>query len=429
MAQESKRKGKVPRDETPGHDHNVGPARRVLILISDAGFGHRSAANAIAAALAEVYGSTCQVEIVNPLDDKRVPLLMRSSQDDYDRILREWPKLYQLGYQASDAAVPSAMVDGMVTMMLYDVMYRLIQVYQPDVIVTVHPIYQGPLAAVYTLRRFKVPLVTVVTDLTSVHRLWFNEMADLCLVPTEEARQLALTNGLAPERVQITGIPVNPQLFKDKRCREEVRAALGWRPDKRAVLAVGSKRVGRLPEALNLLNHSGLPVQLAVVAGGDDELYEQLQQMDWHTEVHLYNFTTDIPALMHASDCVLCKAGGLVVTESLACGLPLLLVDVLPGQETGNAEYVVKNGAGELAEDPVSVLESLCHWLDKDGARLGERSAAARALGRPRAAYEVADLVWQQAGRGLQVRHSRRRFLGRRKLADLLKRKRAPAEQ
>ena len=69
---------------------------------------------------------------------------------------------------------------------------------------------------------------------------------------------------------------------------------------------------------------------------------------------------------MRAADCILSKAGGLTVSEALACGLPLILVDVIPGQETGNANHVVSGNAGVLAHDPIEVLEAVCHWLEKD---------------------------------------------------------------
>jgi UDP-N-acetylglucosamine:LPS N-acetylglucosamine transferase len=80
---------------------------------------------------------------------------------------------------------------------------------------------------------------------------------------------------------------------------------------------------------------------MIVVAGGDDDQYMRYQQSEWHVPTRIYNFVDNMPQFMHAADGIICKAGGLIVTESLACGLPLLLVDVLPGQEEGNADLVV----------------------------------------------------------------------------------------
>jgi 1,2-diacylglycerol 3-beta-galactosyltransferase len=100
---------------------------------------------------------------------------------------------------------------------------------------------------------------------------------------------------------------------------------------------------------------------------------------------------------MRAADCILSKAGGLIVSEGLACGLPLILVDVIPGQETGNAECVVSGNAGVLARDPIEVLETMRHWLENDRRLYLQQAQNARKLGHPRAANEVADLAWAAA--------------------------------
>ncbi|HVP20732.1 MAG TPA: glycosyltransferase, partial [Anaerolineaceae bacterium] len=140
-----------------------------------------------------------------------------------------------------------------------------------------------------------------------------------------------------------------------------------------------------------------LPLQLAVVAGGDNKLFKRFEETEWHLETHLYNFVSDMATLMRASDCVLGKAGGLTVTEALACGLPLILVNVIPGQETGNADYVVSGQAGDLAQDPTEVQEVIYHWLDKDKELYNLRVQNALKLGHPQAAYDVAKLAWAAA--------------------------------
>jgi 1,2-diacylglycerol 3-beta-galactosyltransferase len=393
--------------------------KNVLILTADAGFGHRSAANAIAAALKDRYNDECLVEILNPLEDRRTPFFLRDSQTDYDKLVRNSPELYRFGYDASDTSVTSAIVESALTVLLYEVMRDIIRHFQPDVIVSTYPLYQSPIEAVFTMQNREIPLITVVTDLATVHRLWFNRTADACLVPTEIVRDLALNYGLVDEQIFVTGIPVNPQLAMDRRCPAELRAELGWRTDLPTVLAVGSKRVDRLLDTLNVLNHFGLPIQLAVVAGNDQNLYAELELMDWHQPVHLYEYASDVPLMMRAADCLVCKAGGLIITEALAAGCPMMLVDVLPGQETGNAEYVVGNAAGDLARSDVEVLEVFSHWMRDDRRLLKERARTAASLGRPQAAFDVADMVYQCS---LRSPGKHRHIFSQRSLIDLLNR-------
>lgn len=372
----------------------------VLILTADAGFGHRSAANAIAEALHETHGADCTYEIVNVLDDEHTPRPLRDSQSDYDRIARDMPDVYKFGYEATDANAPAAIMDGGLQAMLYSPIRRLLNDKQPDVIISTYPLYQAPLGAVFALTKKFVPLVTVVTDLVTVHQIWFSAYPDLTVVPTEAVRDLAIDAKVPAEQIEVIGIPVHPRLSQETRDKAAIRTELGWDPTLTTLLIVGSKRSSLYVEVAHVLNHSGLPVQLIVVTGGAEERYEELQKVEWHQPAHVYNFVKNMPTLMCAADAIVCKAGGLTVTESLACGLPLMLTDVIPGQETGNAEYVVNGGAGEMIAEPLKALETVCHWLLNDGALLKERSVNAAKLGRPRAAYDIVERAWTLAQRG-----------------------------
>jgi 1,2-diacylglycerol 3-beta-galactosyltransferase len=386
--------------------------KKVLIFTADVGFGHRSAAKAVAAALQSAPHGACDVEIANVLDDERVPAFLRSSQTDYDKMVREMPELYRLRYQISDTPVPNAILESVFTVSLFNFLREILRREKPDAVVTTHTMYPAPLSAVIAVEKLDVPLVTVVTDLVDVHRLWFNPGSDLCLVPTEEAYQQALDHGLSEEQVQITGVPVNPRLALRKADKPSLRQELGWDPHLVTVLVAGSKRLKNLPEYVYVLNHSGFPLQLILVAGGDDELYETFKQEDWHVPHHLYNFVEDMPSMMHASDLVVSKAGGLIITESLACGLPLLFMDVTPGQELGNAEFVIKNGSGEWAKTPLEALETMAHWLEKDAHILFEYQLRAAALGRPMSARTIADLIWSAIETGtFQHKTDRTRLL------------------
>lgn len=380
--------------------------KRILILTSDAGFGHRSAANAIEAALHEAGDDNLFVNIVNPLEHERVPRLLRDSQDDYDRMVRESPQLYQLGYTTTDQTVPAAVMDRALTLMLYEALRDTLNQYDPDAIVTTHPLFQAPLAALFRLNGRRVPLITVVTDLISVHRLWFNSAVDALVAPTEEVRQLALRAGVDTQRIHVLGIPVNPALGKFNADKAEMRRRLGWHDDLITFFAVGSKRVPGLIGMLRGLNHAALPIQLIISAGNDVELQHQAQSTEWHVPTTVYDFVKNMPDLLRAADVLICKAGGLITTEALACGLPLALVDVLPGQEQGNAQYVVENGAGVVADDAIELLEYSFHWLQNDCATLKQCAERARKLGKPDAAADVARMALQAANETARARQA-----------------------
>jgi len=369
----------------------------IIILTADAGFGHRKAAQAIAQAFEELYGDACTVEILNPLDARKTPSILRKSQTAHDGFSRGLRRYYGLGWQASRTRLPSAGVGSVYSIMLYRTMWDVVNRDQPDAIVTTYPLYQSPLNTVFSASHRCIPLLTVVTDLGTVHPLWFHKAVDACLVATPRVREQAINHGISPEKVHITGIPVNPELGKETREKSLIRQTLGWQPDLTTLLVVGSRRVISLPSTLQALNQSGLPLQLAIVAGGDQDLYRKINEISWRVPAHVYNWVDNLPMFMHASDCVISKAGGLIISESLACGLPILFVDALPDQERGNVEVICQGNAGELALSSTEVLEIMSAWLAQDGALLAQRAKHARDLGRPSAAYEVAKFAWQAA--------------------------------
>lgn len=374
--------------------------KRVLILTADAGFGHRAAAKAIADAVTEQYGDACEAIIANPLDDARAPALLRKAQDDYDRMIRESPDLYRLGYQASDQTLPTGIAEQALSLMLYATLRDSLAHYQPDAIVSTYPLYQAPLATICAISRRCIPVFVVVTDLATVHRLWFNDDVAKVFVPTQAVYQRALESGLPKEQVEVTGLPVTP-LFAHSIDRPQLREKLGWSNDRFVALFTGSKRVTKLEPVANILNHTGLPLELAIVTGGDEDLHRRFQRNRWHVPAHIYGYVDNMAEMMLAADFLVCKAGGLIVSEALAAGLPMLLAEALPGQETGNADYVEFGKAGVLLDEPIEALETVFHWLDNDAALLKDAARRAAALGRPHAAFRVAELAWEGAQRGV----------------------------
>ena len=396
------------------------PRKNILILTADAGFGHRSTANAICQAFDRRYGDAARVVIVNPLDESNALSFMRSAESDYDTLAREWPQFYKLGYKMSDLRLTTSVTEMAFVMMMYETISRLMKQHTPDAVVITFPTYQYPVVAYRRLSGLNVPIATVVTDLVTLQKMWFSQSVDLCLVPTQTAAEAALERDLDPEVIHVTGLPVNPSLADRPATKAEARRALGWPEDKFTVLAVGSKRVEGLEKFAHVLNHAGHDLHLVAVAGGNGDLYGALEATEWHIPATCYDFVGNMPEMMHAADCVISKAGGLIVTESLACGLPLILMQVIPGQETGNARFVVEGGAGDVTLEPMEFLEVISHWLADGGRLYYERAANARSLGRPEAAYAAADLIWQAALNRSHERRSRNP-ISRAKLKALLR--------
>lgn len=367
----------------------------ILILTADAGFGHRSAANAILAALEEKYSEKVELNIVNALDHEDTPVFLRETQSDYDKWIKNVPELYRFGYELSDGLVPTTILERVLTAFLARVMSTIIEQFRPTIIVSTYPLYQAPLKTALADLSLTTPVVTILTDLSTLHMIWFFPEVDMNVVPNAAVKELALDYGISEDRIFVSGIPVNPEIEKFKGRKREFQKELGWDTEKITVLCVGSARMENFVEMVDVLNHSGFDLQLILIAGKDDELYAELSETTWHQSVQLYQFVEEMPKFLSASDLILCKAGGLIVTEALAAGLPLLLVDVIPGQETGNAEYVEEHQAGFWIKSPMLLLESFAHLAADDYRLLSEMQKNATQAGNPLAAGQIADKVME----------------------------------
>jgi len=370
--------------------------KRILILTADAGMGHRSAAEAVRYAIKNKYSGQYTLMIENPLDHPKVPELFRRSQSDYDEIVKRLPELYEMGFKASNSTLPVTLMEAGFIAGLYEAIRDLIHKHKPDLILTTYPIYQAPIHAVSVINKLQIPLITVVTDLVTVHHVWFNTSVARCVVPTVSVGQRALKAGLTQEQINIIGIPVDPRIIDLKAIdKRDIRKDLGWDQDRLSLLVVGSPRIKGLMDIVKLIDHSGYDLQMALVAGGDTALYESFQETDWHHPVYVYEFVDFMPKFMRAADMIVCKAGGLIVTESLASGLPLMLVHALPGQEIGNVDFVVKNQAGRMCKTPGEILETFSHWLANGHARLNEIAQNASDSIPGDSAYQIADIVFE----------------------------------
>ncbi len=375
---------------------------KVLLLISDTGGGHRSAAQALAEGLHARLGDRVQPVIVDLITDhtfwplNQIRYTYRPMVND---ALWLWRAIWRLGERP--------LVVGAIGPVFAPLTYRPISAYfrqqNPDLVVTVHPLINH--AALRILRRagLRVPFATVVTDLVTAPIAWFNPQADLCCVPTEAARQRALRHRMPPHKVVVTGMPVSlkfnvPEVSPEQRVA--MRRQLGLRPDLPTVLIVsGGEGMGpveavavAVAERLAGTTLRSAPQgQVVVICGRNQDLQRRLAARAWPTPTAVQGFVTNMPDWMMASDCIVTKAGPGTITEALIMGLPLVLSGFIPGQETGNVPYVVDNRVGAYAEDPAQIARIVAEWLQPGNEELARMKARARALVRPDASLVIAD--------------------------------------
>lgn len=84
--------------------------------------------------------------------------------------------------------------------------------------------------------------------------------------------------------------------------------------------------------------------------------------------VKVLDYTNKVPELMHISNIVITKPGGLTTTESLASNLPIVIINPIPGQEEENADFLVRNGVAiwiKKEDNIARVLKNLYRHPEK----------------------------------------------------------------
>jgi 1,2-diacylglycerol 3-beta-galactosyltransferase len=364
-------------------------APRVLLLFSDTGGGHRSAAEAIVEALEQRHPARCRPEMVDELQ-RYAPRPFNHLPRAYPHMVRA-PHAWRLGFRITDGRQRARALTVASWPYVRAAARRLVREQQADLVVSVHPLLVSPILAAYG--RTRPPFLTVVTDLVSTHALWYHPGVDLCLLPTEAAHQRALRYGMPPERLRVVGLPVGARFCAPPGDPAALRATLGWPLDRPMVLVVGGgEGMGPLFEIACALDALEGRFGLAVIAGRNQRLRRRLETYHWRVPAFIYGFERRMPEMMRAATLLVTKAGPGTITEALNAGLPMVLFSRLPGQEEGNVDYAASRGAAQWAPGPRRSVRAVKHWLDHPQ-ELVDAAAACRRLARPQAAADVADTI------------------------------------
>jgi 1,2-diacylglycerol 3-beta-galactosyltransferase len=367
---------------------------RILFLFSDTGGGHRSAAEAIIEALELEFGDLFSVEMVDVFKDY-APRPLNRMPDLYPKMVKI-PQAWGLGYHLSDGHRRARLITAGAWPYIRRSIQSLVSQHPSDLIVSVHPLANAP--TLRALGPYRPPFITVVTDLVTAHALWYHRRTDLCIVPTEAARQRALIHGLKPGQVRVVGLPVADRFCQPPGDRRVLRTQLGWPQDLPVILLVGGgEGMGPIEKTALSISDARLQAALVVVAGRNRELKARLEARTWPMPTYIYGFVHEMPDFMRAADVLVTKAGPGTISEAINAGLPMILYSRLPGQEDGNVAFVIAEGIGSWAPRPDQIVDALRYWLDQPEQR-ARAAENCRRVARPQAARQIARILGEKVG-------------------------------
>lgn len=366
-------------------------AKQIVFLMSDTGGGHRASANALVEALRVLHGDGVQCQLVDLLTHYGTWPLSRAGAY-YQPLIDHHLWLWRLGMECVNEARLWQIAALTARLWQREGLRRFAAEYPADLYVSVHPLLNH--APWWTLRRRnrRAPFATVVTDLASAPRPWYNPAVDQLSASCPQVQSAALRAGIPPERVLLGGLPIRLAYAQPRPTAAAARAALGLEQRPTALLLGGGAGMGALAPLAAALAARLAPqgAQLAVICGRNQRLHDQLAAQRWPGAVRIAGYVDNMPLWMAAADLVISKAGPGTIAEALACELPLILHSFVPGQESGNVRYIEQNGVGVYCRHPDQIAALAAAWLAPGSGELAARRARARRLAQPEAALTIA---------------------------------------
>ena len=371
----------------------------ILILYAAIGSGHRRAAEALAEALTGQFGYACQVVDVLAAIWPRLPAVANNL---YALMLKFFPGWYDQIW--SDDEAQQAVNRPLHLSDLVGLMGHWVEEAAPMACVCTHALPARLLSLWWEENGRLPPTIHVATDFLA-NGLWPVTGTSAFVVATEAAARQMAARGLPDERIHNLGIPIAAPFARPHPPRTVLRRQLGLADQPTLLAVTGGWRAEPYAEIaqimLRLFAHwaanppLALPLQLIIITGHNRESQAELEALAAYLPfpVKLLPFVENVADWMLASDLLLSKPGGLTAAESLACGLPLLLRGIGPGQEQANANWLLAEGCAVRGETAVSPLIAQIETLLANPTHLAHLRANCLRHARPQAAKEVAELI------------------------------------
>lgn len=324
---------------------------RILIFYGSYGGGHLSASRSIRDYIqsnhpdSEIMMVDC-IEYINKLFNK----VTTKAYVDFSKNARWiWKQLYY-GSESGGLARISNSINRIMAIKLD----KLIQEFCPTLIISTHPFSSQMCAILKQNGKVNCTLATVMTDYAP-HNQWLvaHEFVDYYFVAHEGMKEQLIERGVEPNKIYATGIPLSNRFLLNYD-KPKILQEYNLSPDKKTILFFCGGEYGfgkdKTFNRLKAIIDTFPNLQVIAIAGRNEKMKERfdalVEETNSQNTVKILSYTNQVPELMSVSDLVITKPGGLTTTESLASGLPLIIIDPLPGQEEENADFIEKSGAG-----------------------------------------------------------------------------------
>jgi processive 1,2-diacylglycerol beta-glucosyltransferase len=376
--------------------------KRILILSASAGTGHVRAAAALEKAFRKIGG----VEEVQSIDAlKYTNRLFRDFYSKlYTQLVEKAPTFLGWWYKTSDEPWKTDQMRLMLDRLNTAPLIKQITQFNPDITVCTHFLPATLISHLISEKKLQARLSIVVTDL-DFHAMWLSRTFHRYFVALEETKIHLQKLGLPGDRITVSGIPIDTAFHEHSpEDQARIRTELGLDPDL-PVLLVSAGALGVSPAEIILeaLLDLRQPAQIVLLAGHNEELKKRLEQIVAQSpapllRIKVIGYSEEMHRWMAAATLLIGKPGGLTISEAMACGLPMVIVSPIPGQEERNSDHLLEMGMAIKCNEFTTLSYKVGELLENPG-RLQAMRRNALSWAQPEAAQVIARTLLDETQR------------------------------
>ena len=333
----------------------------VLIFTASTGGGHKRAAAAIEAKIHSLSPET-NVTVIDGM--KAIGTFYdKTVCKGYHIMATKTPKVYGKLYRITDKRNPMTKAVMKSNELIADLLMEVIDEHTPDIIIICHAFITNMVSVLKGKGKITAKVISLITDYDS-HRTYISPNIDaFVLAEPQMKRKLCEEYGVPEEKIYPLGIPTFDR-FSFSETKEELCIRERLNPDIPIVLMMaGSFGVTGVLDFYTQLAQSDSDLQIIVITGRNirlfDHLDKKIQELNTSKNTKLLYFVDNVEDYMHIADLIVTKPGGLTVTESIACHLPMAIYSAFPGQEEDNVTFLLEQNAAVLVDKKNGAQEIL----------------------------------------------------------------------
>lgn len=367
---------------------------RFLLFSVSIGAGHDSAAKAISEEIL-LRMPQAQIEIIDTFKYIN-PVLNRVMVESYMETLKFTPKVWGYLYEQSEHKAGIVDFGQLSNRLLSKKLENLITEFKPDVIFCTHAFPTGIISALKAKTGITIPVISTVTDYT-IHRLWVHKYCDAYIIASPLLYYEAERRGIPASKIYPVGIPIKP-IFAYRIDKVEVRNKLDFLNKLTLLVMGGGLGLGSIKDAVKVIEASEIDCQIVVVCGKNEKLCDKLKQsFKDNINIKIFGFVENMHELMSTADLLITKPGGLTTAEALSKGLPMIIVNPIPGQEERNTIFLCNSGVA-VKVNTEEELPIILSQILENTLRIPQMKDMAKYLGKPNAVKEIVNIALSKLG-------------------------------